>query len=60
MHFEIKWLNLEVKEDMLNMTCRSMRDNILFSNVHEHKDEDKEQVLKHFLRERMDTVDISY
>ena len=46
----IRRLNHELEEDMLDMKCRSMSDNLVFLNFREHEDEDTENVLKSFLK----------
>ena len=45
---------------MLDMKCRSMSDNLVFLNFREHEDEDTENVLKSFLRNRLDITDTCY
>lgn len=40
--------NLKLKEKMLEMTARSMRDNLIFSGIPEKKNENVEDVLKTF------------
>lgn len=60
MLFEMRKLNTELKEDMLDMKSRSMRDNLLFTNIQENENENTEQVLQNFLMNKMNITDISF
>ena len=57
---EMKKLNCEMKEDLIDMKSRSMRDNLLFTNISEHEHEDTELILTNFLKDRMNITDISF
>ena len=57
---EMKKLNCEMKEDLIDMKSRSMRDNLLFTDLSEHENEDTEQVLKNFLSDKMSITDVSF
>ena len=57
---EMKKLNSEMKEDLIDMKSRSMRDNLLFTNISEHEHEDTELILTNFLKDRMNITDISF
>ena len=56
----MKKLNCEMKEDLMDMKSRSMRDNLLFTNISKHEHEDTELILTNFLKDRMNITDISF
>ena len=41
--------NEELKDSVLDLKCRSMKYNLVFTGIKEHRNEDTEQVLRHFL-----------
>ena len=61
-------LNKSLKEDLLDLKCRSMRDNLVFTNIPEHfktldrgrRFEDTEQVLTSFLSKQLDITGIQF
>ena len=57
---EMKKMNCEMKEDLIDMKSRSMKDNLLFTDISEHENEDTEQVLKNFLSDKMSITDVSF
>ena len=53
-------LNHELEEELLDMKCRNMRDNLLFTNIAEHDKEDTEEEINKFPRKEMQLTDISF
>ena len=53
-------LNTELKEEVLDLKSRSMRDNLVFTNIPETTNENTEAVLADFLREKMNIRNISF
>ena len=49
-----------MKEDLIDRKSRSVRDNLLFTNISEHEHEDTELILSNFLKDRMNITDISF
>ena len=43
MLFDMQRLNHELKEELVDMKCRNIRDNLLFTNIAEHDKEDTEE-----------------
>ena len=58
--FEMQRLNHELKEEVLDMKCRNMRDNLLFTNIVEYDKEDTETELNKFLESQMKITGISF
>ena len=57
---EVLKINSELKEELLDLESRSMRDNLIFSNIEEKKDENTEEVLKKILSDHFKMNNISY
>ena len=55
---EIKSVNTKLKEDLLDLKRRSMRDNLIFTNIPQEQEEDTEQVLVGFLQNKLNLTDI--
>ena len=53
-------VNSELKEELLDLKSRSMRDNLIFRNIEEKKDENTEEVLKKFLSDHLKMNNISF
>ena len=53
-------LNTELKEEVLDLKSRSMRDNLVFTNIPEFTNENTEDVLANFLRDKMNIKKISF
>ena len=49
-----------MKGESIDMKSRSMRDNLLFTDISEHENEDTEQVIKIFLSDKMSKTDVSF
>lgn len=45
---QVQKLNLEMKEEVLDLKSRNMRDNLVFTNIPERNEEDTEAVLTEF------------
>ena len=53
-------LNTELKEEVLDLKSRSMRDNLAFTNIPEFTNENTEAVLADFLRDKMNIKNIPF
>lgn len=50
---QMKLVNTDLKEDILDIKSRNMRDNLIFTNIPERQAEDTEQVLVDFLSTKL-------
>ncbi|KAK3095745.1 hypothetical protein FSP39_018472 [Pinctada imbricata] len=51
----------ELRETVKDLQCRSMRDNLVFSGIHESSHEDTEEVLQNFIRDELElTQDFNF
>lgn len=50
---ELEEVRDELKEDMLDLRCRSMRDNLLFCGIPEEEAEDCEETVRRFMCDKM-------
>ena len=57
---DIQKVNSELKEEVLDLKSRSMRDNLIFRNIDDEKDENTEEVLKKFLADRLKINNVSF
>lgn len=65
---ELKSLNHELKSDLVDLKCRNMRDNLVFTNIGEETEmnndgcpfENTESVLKHVLSDKLHLDDIRF
>jgi len=58
--FDMPWksVNTKLKEDLLDLKSRSIRDNLIFTNITEQQEEDTEQVLVGSLQNKLNLTDI--
>jgi len=58
--FDMPWksVNTKLKEDLLDLKSRSIRDNLIFTNITEQQEEDSEQVLVGSLQNKLNLTDI--
>jgi len=58
--FDMPWksVNTKLKEDLLDFKSRSIRDNLIFTNITEQQEEDSEQVLVGSLQNKLNLTDI--
>lgn len=47
----------QLKEEMFDLECRNMRENLIFTNISQSADEDTEAVLLHFLSTKLNIRD---
>jgi chromosome segregation ATPase len=51
---EMKAVNSSLKEELLDVKCRAMRDNLVFTNIDYTEGEDCENVLRSFIRDKLE------
>jgi len=52
-------MNKKLKEELLDIKCRDMRDNLVFTNISQSADENIEAVLREFLATKLNISDVS-
>lgn len=57
---EMMSVNAELKEDLLDLKSRSMRDNLIFTNIPESHNENTEAVLSEFLQSKLQLNGIQF
>ena len=57
---EVQKPNTELKEEALDLKSRSIRDNLVFTNVPERNEEDTEAVLTEFLESKLNINNICF
>ena len=57
---EVLKVNGELKEELLDLKSRSMRDNLIFRNIEETMDENTEEVLKKFLSDHLKMNNVNF
>lgn len=56
---DIMDMNKQLKEELLDIKCRDMRDNLVFTNINQAADEDTEAVLREFLASKLNIDNVS-
>lgn len=57
---QVQKLNLEMKEEVLDLKSRNMRDNLVFTNIPERNEEDTEAVLTEFFENKLHIRNICF
>ena len=54
---QLKVVNNKVSEEVVDLQCRSMRDNLLFFNIQENDEENCNDVIQKFCTENLQLTD---